>query len=406
MFFTTKGDRLHIAVFGRCNAGKSSLINALVNQNLAIVSNRAGTTTDPVYKAMEILPIGPVMFIDTAGIDDESSLGKIRKEKTIDILNVTDIALLVIDIESKFTEFDKELVENSKSLNIPLIFVLNKSDLNIDNEKKISEYKSKFKNYNVFAVSAKEKQGIEELKKMLIKNVPKNWKNDTIIGDLISDNEICILVTPIDKAAPKNRLILPQVQLIRDIIDNNALVYVIKENQLKTCINSLKQSPKIVITDSQVFSQVEKDTPEDILLTSFSILFARYKGNLETFINGVKKISRLHTGSKVLIAETCTHHRVEGDIGSVKIPELIKQKYGEVNFSFCTGREFPADLQDYDLVVHCGGCMTNRRDILHRINVCNKKNVSIVNYGIALAYLNGILKRVLSPWPNLQKRLN
>ncbi|MCX8110496.1 MAG: [FeFe] hydrogenase H-cluster maturation GTPase HydF, partial [Syntrophorhabdaceae bacterium] len=314
---TPRGSRLHIAIFGRRNAGKSSLINALTNQDIAIVSDVPGTTTDPVYKSMEILPIGPVVLIDTAGIDDVGELGRLRIEKAYKVLAKTDLLLLVIDPSNIEGDYEEEVIRQAKANKVPVIGVLNKTDLYPHVKTEI--FKNRF-NIPVIAVSAFNKQGIHELKMAMIKEAPKDWVSPTILGDLISPGDIVVLVVPIDLAAPKGRLILPQVQTIRDILDNDAMAYVVKERELKAALSSLNKKPRLVVTDSQAFLKVAADTPKDVLMTSFSILFARYKGDLPALVRGVKAIENLSPGDKVLIAEACTHHRVEDDIGTVKIP--------------------------------------------------------------------------------------
>ncbi|MFA6074367.1 MAG: [FeFe] hydrogenase H-cluster maturation GTPase HydF [Negativicutes bacterium] len=400
MFDVTKGNRLHIAIFGKRNAGKSSLINALTGQNLAIVSDVAGTTTDPVYKSMEILPIGPVMLIDTAGIDDSGELGRLRVQKSLEVLRKTEIAILVVAVDSKFDSSEQLVIEQCKKLTIPLIIVVNKIDTGaVANNLIPAEYAD----LPVAFLSSLTGNGINTLKRLLIKHAPSKWEQQTLVGDLINPGDVCVLVTPIDLAAPKGRLILPQVQIIRDILDSDALAYVVKERELRACIQSLKAKPRIVITDSQAFLKADADTPPGVLFTSFSILFARFKGDLRTFVEGASVLGRLRSGDKVLIAESCTHHRVEDDIGTVKIPRWIRNMQGDVQFEHVAGTEFPDNLSEYKLVLHCGGCMSNRRDMLSRMLVCKEAGVPIVNYGIAIGYLQGVLKRALSPWPELQE---
>ena len=398
MFNVTKGNRLHIAIFGKRNAGKSSLINALTGQKLAIVSDVAGTTTDPVYKSMEILPMGPVMLIDTAGIDDHGELGRLRVEKSLEVLRKTDVALLVVAVDSSFDAAEQLVVDQCKKLSTPLILVINKIDTRAAAENLIP---GEYGDLPVVYLSSLTCKGINNLKSLLIKHAPLNWEQQTLVGDLISPGDVCVLVTPIDLAAPKGRLILPQVQIIRDILDSDALAYVVKERELRACIQSLKEKPRIVITDSQAFLKADADTPPGVLFTSFSILFARFKGDLRTFVEGASTIGQLRSGDKVLIAESCTHHRVEDDIGTVKIPRWIRNMQGDVKFVHVAGTEFPADLSSYKLVLHCGGCMSNRRDMLSRMLVCKEAGVPIVNYGIAIGYLQGVLRRALSPWPEL-----
>ena len=400
---TPRGSRLHIAIFGRRNAGKSSLINALTNQNIAIVSNIPGTTTDPVYKSMEILPIGPVMIIDTAGIDDVGELGELRVKKTIGVLNKTDLMVLVIDPACGAGEYEKDLIAKAREQNVPVVGVLNKMDLLPEIDPRELERELGIK---VVPVSAVTGQGIEELKKEMISSAPKDWAAPTILGDLISPGDVVVLVVPIDKAAPKGRLILPQVQTIRDILDNFAIALVAKESELKKALYELKQKPRLVVTDSQVFARVNADTPPDIMLTSFSILFARYKGDLETLVEGALAVENLKPGDKVLIAEACTHHRVEDDIGTVKIPRWLRQKVnGELEFNWSSGIELPENLKQYKLIVHCGACMINRKEMLSRLMQARTAGVPVVNYGVLIAYIHGILPRVLSPFPSALKVL-
>jgi [FeFe] hydrogenase H-cluster maturation GTPase HydF len=401
---TPRGSRLHIAIFGRRNAGKSSLINALTNQNIAIVSDVPGTTTDPVYKSMEILPIGPVVIIDTAGIDDVGELGTLRIEKAYGVLAKTDLMLLVIDPAKGTDRHEEDVIKRAKENNVPVIAVLNKIDLYP--EEPMGEATHKL-NLPVIRVSALTKVGIDTLKLAMIKAAPKDWMSTTIVGDLITPGDTIVLVVPIDLAAPKGRLILPQVQTIRDILDNDAMAYVVKERELKVVINNLKNKPKLVVTDSQAFLKVAADTPKDILMTSFSILFARQKGNLMTLVEGVKAIEKLLPGDKVLVAEACTHHRVEDDIGTVKIPRWLTQHVGgDLDFSWASGIELPPNVGDYKLVVHCGACMINRKEMLHRMMMAKQAHVPIVNYGILIAYVLGILKRALEPFPEALQALN
>ncbi|MBP8625330.1 MAG: [FeFe] hydrogenase H-cluster maturation GTPase HydF [Syntrophorhabdales bacterium] len=397
---TPRGSRLHIAIFGRRNAGKSSLINALTNQNIAIVSDVPGTTTDPVYKSMEILPIGPVVLIDTAGIDDVGELGRLRIEKAYSVLAKTDLLLLVLDPSNIEGNFEEEVIAQAKANNVPVIGVLNKSDLYPDVNPEI--FKNRF-DIPIIPVSALNKQGIYELKMAMIKHAPKDWVSPTILGDLISPGDIVILVVPIDLAAPKGRLILPQVQTIRDILDNDAMAYVVKERELKAAIGSLNKKPRLVVTDSQAFLKVAADTPRDVPMTSFSILFARYKGDLPALVKGIKAIENLVPGDKVLVAEACTHHRVEDDIGTVKIPRWLRQFVGgELDFSWASGYELPHNIKDYKLIIHCGACMINRKEMLHRLMEAEKADVPIANYGVVIAYTLGILRRALEPFPEVR----
>lgn len=384
---TPKGERIHIGIFGKRNAGKSSIINAMTNQNLAIVSDVKGTTTDPVSKAMELLPLGPVVIIDTPGLDDVGSLGEKRIEKAYQVLNKTDIALLILDAEYGLTDVDEELLNLIKKKNIPYIVVMNKADI-LSDDKKNNEF---------IYVSAKTGGNIKELKELIAKKAPKE-NEKVIVSDLINKGDKVILVIPIDKAAPKGRIILPQQQTIRDILDKGAVSIMCKEDELKNTINSLKEKPSLVITDSQAFKNVDKDTPKDIPLTSFSILFARFKGEIDILIDGVRKIKDLDNSDTILISEGCTHHRQCGDIGSEKIPKWLKDFTGkDLNFEFSSGTEFPRDLSKYALVVHCGGCMLNEKEMKHRIKYAVDNGVNIVNYGILIAYLNGMLERAVEP---------
>lgn len=393
---TPRGSRLHIALFGRRNAGKSSLINALTNQNTAIVSEMPGTTTDPVYKSMEVLPIGPVVLIDTAGIDDEGELGGLRVRKTISVLNKTDLMLLLVDPEQGVGEDELSLLRQAEKLGIPVVGVLSKQDLQTE---RCGDLAARL-GAPLVPVSAKTGRGLDELKKEIIRSAPREGTAPCIVGDLIGPGDTVVLVVPIDLAAPKGRLILPQVQTIRDVLDNDACALVVKERELKKALSNLSDKPKLVVTDSQAFLKADADTPKDILLTSFSILFARYKGNLGTLVSGALAAENLKPGDRVLIAEACTHHRVADDIGSVKIPRWLRQRVGgELQFDWSSGSELPENLEDYQLIVHCGACMINRREMLHRLRQAVAAGVPIVNYGVLIAYLHGILKRALSPFP-------
>lgn len=388
---TPSGERTHIAFFGRRNAGKSSLLNAVTNQDIAVVSDKKGTTTDPVYKAMELLPLGPVMLIDTPGIDDEGTLGEKRVKKAKQVLNKTDVAVLVCDGSEKLSEPDRELVRIFEEKSVPFIIVFNKSDL-LNNQINLKE--------NELFVSAKTGENIEKLKEKLASFAVKNEKK--IVADLIEKGDTVVLVTPIDSAAPKGRLILPQQQTIRDILDAQAAGFVTREDGLESVLNSLRQKPKMVITDSQVFEKVSKIVPNDIFLTSFSILMARYKGFLDCAVKGVAKIPSLRDGDTVLISEGCTHHRQCGDIGTQKLPKwLCDFTKRELNFEFSSGTGFPEDLTKYDLIIHCGGCMLNEREMTCRMNCAIDQNVPFTNYGVTIACLNKILKRSLEIFPDL-----
>ncbi|KLU67329.1 GTPase Der [Desulfosporosinus acididurans] len=396
-----RGVRLHLALFGKRNAGKSSVINALTGQETAIVSEVKGTTTDPVFKAMEILPIGPCVIIDTAGFDDVGELGELRIKKTLEVLDKTDVALLIIDINLGISDDDNLILKTLRDKKKPVIVVLNKMDT-LDNSeagKKASQLQETL-NTPVVALSALTKQGIKELKSAITSVIPENEDTFKIVGDLINPGDFVVLVTPIDKAAPKGRLILPQQQTIRDVLESDAMAIVTKEYELRETLSNLAKKPKLVITDSQVFLKVAADTPKDILMTSFSILFARQKGDLTEFIRGAKAIDRLQDGDKVLIAEGCTHHRQSDDIGSVKIPRWIRQRTGkQIEFEFTSGVTFTEDVKKYALIVHCGACMMNRTGMLSRIASAKALGVPIVNYGILIAYVQGLMSRALEPFP-------
>ncbi len=401
---TPRGSRLHIAFFGRRNAGKSSLVNALTNQEIAIVSNVPGTTTDPVYKSMEILPVGPVVIIDTAGIDDTGELGEMRIKKTIGVLNKSDLIILVIDPAQGAGEYESDLIKKAEEQSVPVIGVLNKIDLLL--EINLPEIEDKL-GVRLVPVSATTHTGIEDLKKEIVRMAPGERAAPALIGDLIEPGDTVVLVIPIDKAAPKGRLILPQVQTIRDILDNNAIALVVKDNELKKALSDLARKPKMVVTDSQVFSKVDAVTPDDILMTSFSILFARYKGDLELLVAGALAIEDLKPGDKVLISEACTHHRVDDDIGTVKIPRWLRQKAGgELNFDWSSGIEMPGCLEQYKLIVHCGACMINRKEMMSRIMRAGNAGVPVVNYGVLIAYVLGILRRALAPFPQARRLLD
>ncbi len=414
---TPRSNRLQIAILGRRNAGKSSLINALTNQDIALVSHVPGTTADPVYKAMEIPPIGPVTLIDTAGIDDIGELGLLRAEKTWRVLEKVDLAVLVIDASSGIGAPERSVMErlcemdtrdnsairdaknagncgkSGQSGGVPVVVVANKMDL--APFAPVREWEDTL-GTEITKVSSVTGDGIEAVKERIIACAPTDWEGPSLTGELVSPGDIVILVTPLDIEAPKGRLILPQVQTIRDLLDNNARVMVVKEDAVGKSIEELKALPSLVITDSQVFGAVSKQVPSDVRLTSFSIIFARHKGDLATLAEGARHVSNLKPGAKVLIAEACTHHPVGDDIGRVKIPGwLEKHVGGHLNFSWTSGTGFPSDLEDFDLVVHCGGCMVTRREMLRRIARVRQAGVPIVNYGVLIAYLHGIMERAL-----------
>ena len=395
---TPSSERVHIGIFGKRNAGKSSVINAITNQSLAIVSDIKGTTTDPVSKAMELLPLGPVMIIDTPGLDDVGELGKMRIQKSYQVLNKSDIGILVVDGTLGQTDEDKALINKFKEKNIPYIVVMNKLDL-VREQQNIDENEIN-SNPNTIWVSSTTKENIYELKEMIAKQAPTDEPKFKIVGDLLNPSDFVVLVVPIDKAAPKGRLILPQQQTIRDILEANANAIVVKENELKNTLKNLGKKPKLVITDSQVFSKVSTDTPKDILLTSFSILFARYKGDLKETVKGVKTLEDLKDNDTILISEGCTHHRQCDDIGTVKIPKWItKYTNKKINFEFTSGTEFPYDLSKYKMIIHCGGCTLNEREMKYRVKCAKDQNIPFTNYGILIAYIQGILKRTVEPFP-------
>lgn len=396
---TPRSNRVHIALFGKRNAGKSSLINAITKQEIAVVSPVKGTTTDPVYKSMELLPIGPVVFVDTAGLDDEGELGELRKRKTLEVLNKTDVALLVIDAAEGISDFDVAMAAYIKQKKIPVIGVLNKIDLTGDIEKVKKEAEMKL-DLSLLPVSVTDKKGLAELKKTIGEAVPDEEDKFKIVGDLVKPGDFVVLVTPIDKAAPKGRLILPQQQTIRDILESDAIAVVTKEYELKETLERLGTKPSLVITDSQAFLKAAADTPKDIPLTSFSILFARHKGDLAELVKGARAIEGLKDGDRVLIAEACTHHQQSDDIGRVKIPRWIRQMTGKhLEFEYSNGFSFPDNLKEYALIVHCGSCMLNRRSMLYRIEQAVEAKVPIVNYGVLIAYMQGIFPRAIEPFP-------
>lgn len=427
---TPSADRVHIGFFGRRNAGKSSIVNKVTGQELAVVSDVKGTTTDPVSKAMELLPMGPVVIIDTPGIDDEGHLGELRVRKAKQVLNRVDVAVLVVDATVGKTSVDEELIHIFKEKEIPYLVVYNKADLlktkdgnriSSDNnlnrnthagavkESSVSQkqdHETQNTEQSIYA-SAATGQNIYELKEKIASLAVTDELKLRLVGDLLEPSDFAILVVPIDKAAPKGRLILPQQQTIRDVLEAGAAAIVIKEDELSNTLETLGKKPKLVITDSQVFARVSEETPEDIWLTSFSILFARFKGNLKTAAAGAAALDRLKDGDKILISEGCTHHRQCDDIGTVKLPRWIRNYTGkELEFEYSSGREFPEDVTKYSLIVHCGGCMLNEREMRYRQKCALDQEIPITNYGIAIAYMQGILKRCVEMFPDVRKELD
>lgn len=395
---TPKANRLHIGIFGRRNAGKSSLLNALTRQKVSIVSHIAGTTTDPVEKPMELQPLGAVLFIDTAGIDDEGSLGELRAETSRRVLDRTDVGLIVV-ADGVWGNYEQTLADVLRKRDVPVLAVFNKADITVvspDVQQMVTE-----KSIQVISVSALTGEGLPKLRSALVNAVPESYLDAlTIAGDLVPPGSAVVLVTPIDKEAPKGRLILPQVQTIRDLLDNDNWCIVVKERELRTALDQLKEPPALVITDSQAFLKVAADTPADVPMTSFSILFARMKGDLAQLVTGAVAIDRLKTGDKVLIAEACSHHPIADDIGRVKIPRWLTQYTGvQLQFVHYQGHDFPDELSDFALVIHCGGCMHNRRSMLTRMMRCQQAGIPMTNYGLAIAFCLGILERALQPFP-------
>ena len=396
---TPASERIHIGFFGKRNAGKSSVVNKVTGQTVAIVSPVKGTTTDPVYKTMELLPMGPVMIIDTPGIDDEGRLGELRVKKTYQVLNKTDVAVLVVDGTVGITNVDQEMIRMFKEKDIPYIVVFNKKDL--------CEQCSNMEGVLSIWVRAEKGDGIHELKEKIAALSRQEESEKRIVGDMILPGDFVVLVVPVDSAAPKGRLILPQQQTIRDILDAGGITVVVKDSELKDALDGLGRKPKMVITDSQAFDKVSKITPEDIMLTSFSILFARYKGSLESTVKGAAGLNKLKDGDKVLISEGCTHHRQCEDIGTVKIPRWIERYTGKkLVYEWSSGTEFPEDLSDYSLVVHCGGCMLNEREMKYRQKQAGRQGIPMTNYGILIACTQGILKRSLMPFPEILRFLS
>ncbi len=394
---TPNADRVHIGIFGRRNAGKSSIINAITGQQLAIVSDIEGTTTDPVSKAMELLPLGPVVIIDTPGLDDSGALGEMRIKKTYQVLNKTDIALLVVDSCVGMTESDFAILEKIREKKIPCLTVFNKSDISgmsVNTENEIS-------------VSTVTMENIHELKERIARIVPQNIMEYPIIADKVESGDCVVMVVPIDKAAPKGRIILPQQNTLRELLDSGCTAVVCRDSELEHTLDTMSEPPRFVITDSQVFGRVSKIVPENICLTSFSILFARHKGNIFELVKGVKKLDTLRDNDVVLISEGCTHHRQCGDIGTVKLPAWIRKYTGKnIRFEFTSGTEFPAELSKYSMIIHCGGCMLNEREMKYRIKCAADASIPITNYGMTIAYVNGILKKSLEIFPEIESILN
>ncbi len=399
---TPTADRVHIGFFGRRNAGKSSLVNAITGQHLAVVSDVAGTTTDPVRKAMELLPIGPVLIIDTPGIDDEGDLGEMRVEKTREVLASVHVAVLVVDAVRGLSSHDAALIRLFEERKVPYLIALNKVDLPSSHEPIPNAYTARARR-----VSAQTGEGVHELKEAIGTLAVGTGNARRLVSDLLAPDDVVVLVIPIDESAPKGRLILPQQQTIRDILDSHCTVVACQDTELKKTLSVLKNPPRLVITDSQAFGRVAKDVPADVLLTSFSILFARYKGDLTSLVRGASALAHLADGDRVLIAEGCTHHRQCGDIGTVKIPAWIKQFSGaKPQYTFTSGGEFPTDLSEYKLIVHCGGCMLNEKEMAHRMEVAAAAGVPMVNYGVAIAQMHGILRKSLEVFPEVLKLLD
>ncbi|MBQ7986862.1 MAG: [Clostridia bacterium] len=392
---TQSGERIHIGFFGMRNAGKSSLVNAVTGQNLSVVSDVLGTTTDPVKKAMELLPLGPVVIIDTPGLDDEGELGNLRIKKARQILGMTDIAILCVDARAGISDFDRELVSVFEKKNIPYIVAYNKSDLT-ETRKELKE--------NEIYVSAKTGENITQLKEKMATLLKDGGEEKKLLADIVSKGDLVVMVIPIDAAAPKGRIILPQQQTLRELLDIGATAVCCKDTELSETLSMISKKPNLVITDSQVFGKVSKIVPADVMLTSFSILFARYKGNLETLVRGAAELDNLKDGDAVLISEGCTHHRQCGDIGTGKLPKWIEEYTGKkLNYEFTMGTEFPEDLSKYSLILHCGGCMLNAREMQSRLGYSEDEQVPITNYGVSIAQINGILKRSLEPFGDIAK---
>lgn len=400
MIETPRGNRVHITIYGRTNAGKSSLINKITNQSISLVSETRGTTTDPVYKAMELLPIGPVVFIDTAGIDDTTELGELRVKKTKEILNKMDLALLLIStevvLENQELNYEKEWIREIKKREKPFIVILNKVDLvSVEKLQEIEEKVKRELGCEISKVTTSREESIQTIKNKIIEYAPKIVVEEKLIGDKIKIGDKILLVAPQDIQAPKGRLILPQVQVIRDILDNGGIPTVVTLDNLKEGLAIFQGKPDLVITDSQVFKTVDEILDREVPLTSFSIIMARAKGDLETLYRGAKRINSLKEGDRVLIAEACTHHQLKGDIAREKLPMLLQKKAGRLEIDNCSGKDFPEDISKYSLVIHCGSCMLNRAETISRLGECSNKEIPITNFGMAIAEINGILDRVM-----------
>lgn len=395
---TPRANRVHIAIFGRRNAGKSSLINALTRQDLALVSEIPGTTTDPVYKAMELLPLGPVMLIDTAGIDDDGALGALRVKRTLKVLRQADLAVLVLDARVPPDHEERALLERIRGEHMHVVGIVNKADL-LESRECLEDWLREL-DLPLLPVSAATGEGLEALKAAIVTLAQEGPPEPSLLGDLLQPGDTVVLVVPIDLAMPKGRLILPQVQTLRDVLDHDAIAMVVKERELKEALGRLKAPPRLVVTDSQAFNKVAADVPRDVLMTGFSILFARHKGDLEMLVAGARAVDGLKPGDRVLISEACTHHRQSDDIGTVQIPRWLRQYVGgDLHFSWTSGHGFPEDLASYQLVVHCGGCMLNRKEMLRRLEEVSASEVPVVNYGVLLAKVQGVLERALEPFP-------
>ena len=393
---TSRGNRLHIGFYGRTNVGKSTVLNKITKQDVSIVSKEKGTTTDVVYKPMELLPIGPVVFMDTAGIEDDTPLSKERTLKTLQTLDKADIVVIICDNDG-FGEIEGKIINKTKELKTPILTIITKNDLTPVSKNKLEEIKNFTK--NIILTDKNDENLTQKFKEELIKILPADfYENKTVTGDLVKEKDTVVLVVPIDKEAPKGRLILPQVQMIRELLDKNAKAVVVKDSELEETLNELKSPPKLVITDSQAFKKVSEIVPNEIPLTSFSILLANFKGDIKTFVDGAKAIDSLKNGDKILFLESCTHHAIEDDIARVKIPKLLEKKTNKTfKYEYHSGCAMPDNIEEYALLIHCGACMTNGKEVLSRIYKAQKSNVPITNYGVAIAYCLGILDRAVKP---------